>query len=197
MRRFASLLLLTTSLSLPLAAHADEASHKAKAEQMILLLHLDRMVNGVMQNALQQSAALTSQHYGGHMTPAATASLNDFQKKLTDTLQPQIGWEALKPDYVRIFAETYPEDQIDSMLAFYKSPAGQALIEKLPSVEQQVGQILQKKVQALQPQVKQMFDDFQKSLPANTPEAAPGTSPSAPPSLSTPPTSAPGKTTPK
>ena len=196
MRRFASLLLLT--LSLPLAAHADEASHKAKAEEMIVILHLDRMVNGVMQNALQQSANLTSQRYGGRMTPAATAALNDFQKKLTDVLQPQIGWDALKSDYVRIFAETFPEDQLDSMLAFYKSPAGRNLIEKLPGVEQQVGQILQMRVAALQPQVKQMFDDFQKSLPANTPDGAPGASSPAP-SLapSTPPATTPGKTTPK
>jgi uncharacterized protein len=196
MKRFASLLLLT--LLLPLAARADEASHKAKAEEMIVILHLDRMVNGVMQNALQQSAALTNQRYGGKMTPAATASLNDFQKKLTGVLEPQIGWEALKPDYVRIFTETFPEDQLDSMLAFYKSPAGKNLVEKLPPVEQQVGQILQKRVAALQPQVKQMFDDFQKSLPANTPEATPGAVGPAP-SLapSTPPATTPGKTTPK
>jgi hypothetical protein len=196
MNRFASLLVLT--FALPLVAHADEASHKAKAEQMIVTLHLDRMVNGVMQNALQQSAAITNQRYGGKMTPAATTMLSDFQKKLTDVLAPQISWEALKPDYVRMFAETFPEDQLDQMLAFYKTPAGQNLIEKLPPLEQQIGQILQKRVAALQPQVKQMFDDFQKNLPANTPEGAPGAgNPAASPAPSTPPAPTPGKTTPK
>lgn len=194
MRRFSSLLLL--AFSLPLAARADEASHKAKAEEMVTVLHLDRMVNGVMQNALQQSAALTAQRYGGQMTPEATTKLNDFQKKLTELIQPQIGYDALKPDYIRDLTEAFPEDQMDSILGFYKSPAGKALIEKLPGVEQQIGTILQKRVQALQPQVKQMFDDFQKSLPANAPAGA--TSPSAPGTTTPPPaTTQPGKSTPK
>lgn len=187
MKCFKVLLLLT--FSLPLAARADEASHKAKAEEVIQILHLDRMVNGVMQNALQQSATLTKQRYGGQMTPAATAALSDFQKKLTATLEPQISYEALKPDYIRIFSEQFTEEQIDAMLAFYKSPAGKALIEKLPLVEQQVGQVLQKRVQELQPQVKQMFDDFQKSLPpaGSPPAGASGASPSGTPAPATPP----------
>lgn len=193
MKRFAPFLLL--AFLLPIAARADEASHKAKAEEVIQILHLDRMVNGVMQNAMQQSAALTAQRYGGKMTPAATAALSDFQKKLTDLLQPQISYEALKPDYLRIFTENFTEEQIDAMLAFYRSPAGKALIEKLPTVEQGIGQILQKRVQELQPQVKQMFDEFQKSLPA--PAAAGSATPGASNSPAAPPASTPEKNTPK
>lgn len=199
MKYFSPLLLLT--LSLPLAARADDASHKAKAEEIVQVLHLDRMVNGVLQNALQQATALTSQRYGGQMPPAAATALSDFQKKLTDVLQPQIGYEGLKPDYVRSLTETFTEDQLDSMLSFYKSPTGKALIEKLPAVEQQVGEILRKRVQDLQPQVKQMFDDFQKTLPPPTSAAAPaapGASSAAPSSApANPPSSSPAKSTPK
>ena len=61
--------------------------------------------------------------------------LNDFQKKLTDLIQPQIGFQALKSDYIRDLTEAFPEDQIDSILVFYKSPAGKALMDKLPGVE--------------------------------------------------------------
>ena len=178
-----------------MAARADEATHKAKAEEMISILHLDRMVNGVVQNAMQQTTALTQQRYGGNMTPAASAALADFQKKLSDTLTPQIGWDAIKPEYVRAFVEAFPEDQLDSMLAFYKSPAGKALLDKLPGIEQQVGGVLQKRVQDLQPQVRQMFDDFQKNLPPRTPPSL-GTPPDAPPASAPPASSSPSQPTP-
>ena len=64
--------------------------------------------------------------------------------------------------------ESFPEDQIDAILAFYKSPAGKAIEEKMPAVQQQIGQMLQTRVQKLQPQVRQMFEDFQKNLPPAT-----------------------------
>lgn len=195
MRRCIALLL--PLLCLPLAARADEATHKAKAEEMLTILHLDRMVNGVMQNAMQQTSALTAQRYGGSVPPAAAAQLSDFQKKLAGLLEPQIGWAAIKPEYVKIFMTQFPEEQLDTMLTFYKSPAGKALVEKLPAVEQEVGKTLQTRVQGLQPQVKAMFDEFQKNLPSNAPPSLSGP-PSQPPASSTPaPATPPGKSTPK
>ncbi len=179
--------LLVPFLCLPLAARADEASHKAKAEEVMTTLHLDRMVNGVMQNAMQQTTALVSQRYNGSIPPAAAASLSDFQKKLAGVLEPQVGWAAIKPEYVKLFTAQFPEEQLDTILAFYRSPAGKALMEKLPGVEQEVGKTLQTRVQALQPQVRQMFEDFQKNLP-----------PAGPPTLSSPPSTPPASsTTPK
>jgi hypothetical protein len=190
-----SALLLLPLLLIPSALRADEASHKAKAAEMVQILHLDRMVNGVIQNALQQTTMLTSQRYGGTPPPAAMAALSDFQTMLTGVMEPQIGWDALKPECVRLFVAQFPEDQIDTMLTFYKSPAGQALLEKLPTVEQELGKLIQPRVQAMQPQVKQMFEDFQKSLPAPAPRlSAP---PSGPPMPPTPAPAPDTKSTPK
>ncbi|MDP9037750.1 MAG: DUF2059 domain-containing protein [Acidobacteriota bacterium] len=195
MKRIAALLLL---LCLPLASRADEASHKAKAQEMLTILHLDRMVNGVMQNAMQQTSALVSQHYGGNVPPAGAAALSDFQKKLAAVLEPQIGWPAIQPEYVKLFVAQFPEEQLDTMLAFYKSPAGKALVEKLPSIEQEVGKTLQTRVQSLQPKVRQMFEEFQKTLPpgtAPTLSSPPASGPAAAPPATT--TPAPAKSTPK
>jgi uncharacterized protein len=174
-------ILLALALCFPLAAHADEASRRAKAEQLIDLLHVDRMVTQVMNNVLQQTSAITTQRSGGTLTPETKAALDDFQKKLVDTIEPQIGWKALQPEYVRLYAEAFTDEQLDGMIAFYKSPAGTALREKMPGVNQQANQLMQSKVAALQPQVKQMFEAFQKSLPEKTsPPAA------APPAAATP-----------
>lgn len=187
MRRFAPLLALL--LCLPLAARADEASHKAKAEELITLLHMERTATVITDNAMRQTETITAQHYGGNIPAAASASLTDFKKKLQALLDPELGWNAVKPQYVKFVEDSFPEDQLDSILAFYKSPAGKALQEKIPTIQQEISQLLQAKVQKLQPQVRDLFEQFQKSLPPAPAAAAPGSGASTP--------NAPDSTTPK
>jgi hypothetical protein len=181
-----SILLLLLSSVLPLTARADDASRRAKAEEMITLAHVDRMSQQVIDNLMQQTTLVTTQRSGGTLTPEKQAALADFQKKLSAVLEPQIGWKALEPSFVDIYAKAFTEDQLDAIIVFYKSPAGAALMEKMPEINQAANQLLQTKIVAMQGQVRQMFQDFQQSLapaPALGPAAPEGAPKSAPPTL--------------
>jgi len=195
MKRLSHLLVL--ALCFPLAAHADEASRRAKAEQMVMLLHMDRVVAQLMSSIMQQTTAITAQRSGGTMTPETKTALADFQKKLAAVIEPQIGWKAVEPEYIRLYAGAFSDEELDGMLAFYKSPAGTALLEKMPALNQQANQDMQSKIAALQPQVKQMFDDFEKGLPAKTSAPAPLAPPRPAPSLAPAPAPAPAKSNPQ
>ena len=186
-------LLVALALCFPLAAHADEASRRAKAEEMITILHADRAVTQVMESVMQQTSIITTQKSGGTLTPETKTALADFQKELAAVMEPQIGWKAIEPGYVQLYTDTFSEDDLDHMIAFYKSPSGALLLEKLPAINQQISHVLQTKMAALQPQMNQMLNDFENSV---TPKAPP----TPPPTLNGPPaapapTSAPGKST--
>jgi hypothetical protein len=177
-----SAIFLALAFSLPLAARADDASRLAKAEEMIALAHVDRLTNQVMDTLLQQTTAITTQQSGGSLTPEKKAALDDFQKKLIAVIEPQIGWKAVAPALAGIYAKTFTEDQMDAIIAFYKSPAGAALMDNMPEINKQANEVMQARILALQPQVRQMFADFQKSQLTPTPPAA--TAPAAkPPTL--------------
>jgi len=47
-------LLLTLALFLPVTAHADETSRRAKAKEMVNLLHTDRGVQQISDNFMKQ-----------------------------------------------------------------------------------------------------------------------------------------------
>jgi len=117
-------LLLIFSLSLPLAAHADDASRRAKAEEMVMLLHTDQMVNQVSQNLVQQVNAAAEKLAGANPTPEIKTKTTTFEKSMADKIENQIGWTAMKPAFTDIYAKTYTEAELDAILAFYKSPAG-------------------------------------------------------------------------
>jgi len=189
MKRFFPLLALV--LSLPFIAHADEASKRAKAQEMVLLVHSDRMVAQASDNIMKQVSTLAEKMAGANPTPENKAKLADFQKKMFALIDAQVSWKAMEPIFTDLYAQTFTEPELDAILTFYKTPAGGALIQKMPTVSSQVAQFAQSRMATLQPQMRQMFDDFQKSQ-------APSASHTSPePSASPAPPTAPGTGTPR
>ena len=172
-------ILLALAFSFPLAARAraDDASRLAKAEEMIALAHVDRLTNQVMDTLLQQTTTIMTQQSGGSLTPEQKAALDDFQKKLIAAIEPQIGWKAVAPALADIYAKTFTEDQMDDIISIYNSPAGAELMDKMPEINKHANEVMQARIIALQPQVRQMFADFQKSQQTPAPPASSSTPP--------------------
>jgi hypothetical protein len=164
-------------LCLSLTAHADLASRRAKAQEMLLLLHMDRLMDQLMSGTMDQMSAMTKSLGGSNLKLEDQAKLNDFQKKIFQLISSQVGWKALEPDYVELYATNFTDEQLDTILAFYKSPTGVALIDKLPVLTSQGMQIAQEKMTALQPQLKQMLDDFAKTAATHAASPAQTNSP--------------------
>jgi hypothetical protein len=198
-------LLFTVLLCLPFAARADDASHRAKAKEMIEILHMEHIVSSLMDSAMKQTTAITTQRYGGQLPPDVQVSLADFQKKLAGVMEPQIGWSGVEPEFIKLYTDAFTEEQLDQMLAFYRSPTGRALVEKQPALNEAAVKLVQARAATLQPQVRDMVNDFEKGLtpplqlqdlpkaptapkpPAASPFAPPSTTPTAPaPATSTP-----------
>jgi uncharacterized protein len=159
-------LLLTLSLCLPLAARADDASRHAKAEQLVTLLHTDRMVNSISDSLRAQFAAQGSKAIGTNPTEDSKAKFADAQKKFTDALDAQVSWKVLGPAFSDVYAKAFTEEQLDGIIAFYKSPAGVAFLENTPAVNGQIKQITSPRLDALQAQMRQALDELRKSQTA-------------------------------
>jgi uncharacterized protein len=170
-------LVLVLALCFPLAARADEASHRAKAQQMVILLHTDRMVKQVSANFMKQLSTAGEKVIGPNATDEKKTQLADFEKKFAAMIDAQVGWDVMEPILTDYYQKAFTEEELDVIVTFYKTPAGAALVERMPAVNAQATQLLQTRMAAVQPQMKQMYEDFQKSQMA----AAPPTVEPAPP----------------
>ncbi len=47
-------------------------------------------------------------------------------------MRTRMSWETMRPQYVKLYSDTFSESEIDGMLTFYESPVGKALFEKMP-----------------------------------------------------------------
>jgi hypothetical protein len=69
---------------------------------------------------------------------------NEDQEKIFDNLELKIieiihseyVWAKFEPIYLNIYRTAFTQNEVNGMLAFYKTPAGQAVITKMPVVAQ-------------------------------------------------------------
>ena len=160
MKRLAIALLLV--ISFPLTARADDASRHAKATEMVNLLHLEQLQKQMMDGMLTQMNTITKQMASGKISAEQQAKLDQFQQKVFALIEAQISWKEMQPVYVDLYAKTFTDDELDGILVFYKSPAGAAMISKLPALTAEAQQISQKRIAAIQPQLMQMVQDLAK-----------------------------------
>jgi len=178
-------LLLVLSLCLPVTLHADDASKQAKVRELFALLHVEHISDQIRSSVMSQTAAIPKQLFGPEISPENKAKFDVLQEKILQTVDAQVGWRVLEPQYVKLYTDTYSEEEINGIVAFYKTPAGAAMIAKSPELSTKSIQLVQSKMAAVQPQLKQMVEDFVRDTkPASTP-AAPA-APATPPPATTP-----------
>jgi hypothetical protein len=174
-------LLLILALCLPLAARADDASRHAKAAQMIVLLHTERMVQQASATIMKQVSDAADKAIGPNATLESKARLADVEKKISLLVDAQLGWKAMEPGITDLYAQTFTEQELDAIVAFYKTPAGIALLDKMPQINTQVEQLAHSRLVILQPQINQAFEDFRKSQAPPPSAASPAAAPAASP----------------
>ncbi|HEY2040033.1 MAG TPA: DUF2059 domain-containing protein [Edaphobacter sp.] len=181
MKQLFFLLLLTLPLSS--IAHADETSKRAKIEELIQLTKLDQLLSQTssqMTTRMKQSAAQQNARHA--FTPEQQKAVDSYIAQIQTITQGAVSWDKIKPMVVQVYSETYTDQELDGILAFYHSPAGQALIAKSPQLMNRTMQLVNTQINEVQPQIQKANEDFSlkmkelSSSPAATPAPAPKSS---------------------
>ncbi|MFM2123836.1 MAG: hypothetical protein RL328_287 [Acidobacteriota bacterium] len=68
----------------------------------------------------------------------------------------------VRPDLIKAYSETFTDEEIDGLLAFYQSPAGKASITKIPAVNARLGGIIQSELNAIGSEINKLAEDTLK-----------------------------------
>jgi hypothetical protein len=143
-------LLLGTSVAL-----AQDAGKTAKIEEMLRLTKTDEM----MQQVMSQMKAMNLQQIQKNLPPDEKAQAAEMQRKIFDLVNAKMSWEKFKPAIVQIYGEVYTDEELDGILAFYRSPAGHAMIEKMPQLMSRTMAVAQKLMGDIQPEIEKMVKE--------------------------------------
>ena len=101
-------------------------------------------VNANMENNLRQGMAQTMA--GKKITPQLQRFLDNAPRQFAEAMREELSWATLKPLYVQLYQESFTQEEVDGLIAFYRSPAGEALTNKMPIVAQKTMQLVQSRV---------------------------------------------------
>ena len=153
MKRVVGLLFLLTP-SLVLAAEAPASDQSVR--QLIEVMQVRKLLDDMTPHgdAMYQAIA----HALGEQTLSEKekAVVDEMQRKIAAVFEQEMRWESLEPQLVSLYKETFTEEEIAGMLKFYRSEAGQAVIEKMPLVMQGSMKMVRVQMQRVMPKIQQI-----------------------------------------
>lgn len=156
-----SVLLVVAAICCAKAAPPSDAS----IEQMLKATHADQMVDQMitqMSNGMQQGMQQALQ--GRTPTPAQQAKIEEFRTKLTALLRDELSFAKMKDIYIQVYRDTFTQDEINSIVSFYSTPGGKALVEKMPVAMQKSGALAQARMGPLLQKIQALSEQYEKEI---------------------------------
>jgi uncharacterized protein len=149
------------------AAPPSEESIK----QLLEVAQAHKLIDSVMtQMDLLMTQSIQQATQGQEIPPKMQKEIDKRQAEVVGLMKELLDWKKLEPMYVRIYQKSFSQQEVDGMIAFYKTPAGQAVIGKMPAVmqntmdemQQMMGPVMQKMQRIQQDIVTEMKATGQK-----------------------------------
>jgi hypothetical protein len=143
------------------AAWCDEASRTAKVEEFFRLTKMDELLRQSLTLATDQvKSGIIQQITGTKLPPEAQKGMSAFQDKVARVVTDALSWEKLKPAYLQLYVDAFSDGELDGIVAFYKSPAGQAMVAKTPALMQKASVVAQQRMAEAQPELQRLMKEF-------------------------------------
>ena len=149
----------TLLFTLATTTHAQETQNDLDElfEVMNMSATIDTMYSQIesMMMANRNTSGMSTNEY---------EIVEKYNAKLTQLMKDEMGWEEMKKELRVVYEQNFTSNEIRQMLAFYKSPVGQSVLEKMPVVAQESMQIGQQMAMKAMPKVNALMEQMTREL---------------------------------
>lgn len=146
---------------------ADPAPTDASLMELLTITKSQALIASTAQQMDLAIRAKMAQALAGHaVSPEQRKILDDMQSQTVNLISTELSWEKLSPQMLEIYKKSFTQSEVDGMLAFYKTDAGQAVINKMPVVMQNTMQQMQNLMATLTPKMEKIQKDGLAQLQA-------------------------------
>ena len=150
------LLLLFSQLSF-----ADQISHRKAVDELFILMKTSKMMDSVK---IQTKQMLFQQLSQQDIPEAKKPLFNKYMSKMVELITETLNWDKIKPQMTDLYVSNFSENEINDMLAFYRSPTGKKFVEKMPVIMQKSMEIGQKQSRTMIPKLNRLLEQMKKEL---------------------------------
>ncbi len=163
------ILALVGIMLLSLSAFAETKPSDASLDELLSITDSQKLIDNMwpQMDAMLKNSAKQS---------LGETTLNDEQQKISDKTQEKMAtlfkeefaYEKMKPMIIKIYKESFSQDEIDGMITFYKSKAGKAVIKKMPGVMQSTMENVQAQMSQIVPKLQKIQQDSINEIKAKS-----------------------------
>jgi len=171
----AVLVVLLSLLAAPVLAQNVPPSEDS-VRRLLDLLQNRRVLEDAMSNMdgfTQKVMEQARQEEGVTFNAKQQQILDQFHTDMMSAIKDELAWSKLEPDFVSAYTKTFSQKEVNDMIAFYSSPSGQAVANKLPQVARQMSADIQERMMPLVKRIQQSAREMQPKLKAAGDPGAP------------------------
>lgn len=154
------LAVLTFSLSAPAAPPSDKSIN-----QLLQLTKVDQQADFVftqMEDAMR--AGIQRAAKGKTLNAEERAILDRQQAKMAGIMKEELSWEKMKDQYVQVYRETFSQEEIDGLIAFFQTPVGRSFVSKQPDLTKRTMTIMQQHMEPLKQKLQKISEETNAEL---------------------------------
>ncbi|RZZ84882.1 MULTISPECIES: DUF2059 domain-containing protein [Pseudoxanthomonas] len=169
---FAAALLYAVAVAAPAA---ETPASEASVRELLQVTDVRTMMRS-MEDQVRATIGQSMQHavQGQVLNDAQRAIVDKTSKQMVDVMLEQMRYDVMEPEYIRLYTESFSQADVDGMLAFYRSPAGQSMLKKMPGLMKNSMVLIQQRMQLLMPRIQKLQSEMIEQLRAAKSEDASG-----------------------
>ncbi len=110
----------------------DPSKKEVLAGQLLDQLNIQKMYDNTFASIPKMQEQMMA---GQEMTPEQKAKFQAQMQASMDAAKSAMDWNSIKPIFVKIYADNFDEVELQGLIDFYKTPVGQAYIQKQPQIQ--------------------------------------------------------------
>lgn len=174
--------LMILALGMSAAQAADAPPTEASIKHLLATMHASKMMDSVwaqMDGAL--NASIQQATGGQPLNDSQKTIVDDMSKQMVAIFRESMSWEKLEPIFVRVYQKSLTQHEVNGISAFYATPDGQAMLDKMPLIMQNTMEEMQGPMREMMPKIQALARDSTDKLKAAATPAAPAPAPAASP----------------
>ena len=167
MTKWIALPCLWLAAALPVATgqEADERSPEmAAAVELLALMDMENMVagmqeqlQGMMRAQMQEQLSATSANAD---CPAVRRVVDGFAGDTARLIGQSLGGDAFLAEVAQVYVDVFTLEEIETVAAFYRSPVGRKMLDKMPELMARSMEISQRMVADMMPGIESLVGRF-------------------------------------
>jgi uncharacterized protein len=148
--------LLAASAALAPAPAAAQGVDDARIDRLLEVTRARQLIDSMLPQVEASQQQMFEQIVAGRNVDASgQAAMERIRERSNAALRQVLAWDNLEPIYRDLYRETFSAEDVDAMLAFYDSPTGQRVLDKMPLLMEKTMVAMQRIVVPLLQQLEQ------------------------------------------